>query len=564
MNKYLTYLKQTKVQILIIVILTLLSYSNIFQNEFVIDDKTFVTWAQTKSLGNIFSILGGDVPIGHEGVYRPIRGVIYVLYANIFGLTAFIYHLHGIVLHFVCTLLIYLIASKISKNYLIGFGTGLIFGVHPIHTETITYIAASMEATGLAFMLGSFYLYILSTSRFSFDKLRITRRILFERSRELPLYIGSIVSAILGFFTYEMTLTLPLIIVFFDFCFKKISLKNWRIKFKEYLPYFAGLFFYIVVRFLSTGIEGRAPYPGDSFYITFLTVVEVFIEYLKLIIFPINQAVNHVLPNGLEAAIYRGYNLSLFKQLNLLRFDVLIYLFILIGIVILGVGKVRKFPIVSFGIGLFFITLLPASEIIPQGSVMNEKLLYIPSFGIILLLVWVISRLIKQKVLFLGIILVISLILGILTHHRNKNWKDEITIWTKDIKIYTNTNAYAYFQLGNAYRQKGEFELAITNYEKSYQINPNFSVAFASRAQIFDLAGYEDEAIRLYRELLSKDPYFWEAYRELGKIYLKQEKFDLAADEFKKLLLIYPTNLEAEQLYLIAGRLKEESKKDNE
>ncbi|MBI2011738.1 tetratricopeptide repeat protein [Candidatus Daviesbacteria bacterium] len=556
------YLNKTKFQIIIILLFALIPYINIFQNEFVIDDSIFLNWAQGKNLSDFWNIFKGELPLGHEGVYRPIRGLIYVLVHLFFGSSPFWFHLYGLFVHLSASILIYLIATKISKNNLIGFGTALIFASHPIHTETITYISASMEATGLVYMLVSFYLYLLCHSEAkpknlnrSFATLRMT------------LYLGSIIFALLAFFTYEMTLTLPLLIVLYSVILRqsrriprldpslalRMTKSTLRMVLKRslvYLPYFLGLFFYFLVRLLVTGIKGRAPYPGDSLYITFLAMFDVFFEYLKLIILPINQVNNHILINNAEAFIYRGYNQEPFKQLNILNFEILVYILIYIGLFILAFKSFKKLPFIAFGLGVFFISLLPVLGIVPQGSLMNEKFLYLPSFGIIFLLVWLGFKYLKEKVLI--IVLIISLIFSFFTFVRNKDWKDNLTIWAKDAKVYPEHNAYAYFQLGNAYREKGNLELAVKNYQKSYQINPNFSVAFASLAQVYDLAGDKNTALKLYNELLSKDPYFWEAYREIGKIYLKQEKFPEAKREFEKILAIYPGNQEAIQLLFVA------------
>lgn len=570
-----------KLQIIIICLFAVIPYLNIFQNGFVIDDKAFVGWADSKSMSEIGNILTGEVPFGHEGVFRPIRGVLYYLYASI-STNPTIFHLHSIFINLICSILIYLIASRILKSPFLGFLVTLIFASHPVHTEAITYISSSMDTTGFVFMLLSFYLYLITSPRASLGRRisRISIQVLFERSRELLQYMLSIIFALLAFFTYEMTLTLPLLVVLYDVIlmgkwprrisrFESRNLSpstSLRIKmtFKKsfiYLPYFLALGLYFLVRISFVGISGRAPYPGDSVYITFLTMLKIFVEYIKLIFLPIAQINNHILPGNIESFIYRGYNISNFKTQSLLSLDILSYLIIYIAIFIICLKTFKKYPIISFCVGAFFILMSPASEIIPQGSVMNERLIYGASFPIILLFVWVLNRFFKERSLLLATVLVISLILGFLTYQRNLDWKNEIVLWNKDIMVNPNANAYAYFQLGNALRNNGDYKEAVKNYQKSYQINSNFSVAFASLAQTYDLAGYKDQALNLYSELLKKDPYFWESYRERGKIFMQQKKFDEAKTEFKTLLMIYPSNQEAQQFLLVLESMRLENEK---
>lgn len=539
-------LQKRKIQLALIAILAIASYINIFQNQFVIDDKTFiVSWDDSKSLANIPKLLAGSLPAGHEGVYRPIRSLIYALYYQIFGTNPFGYHLHSLLVHLASTLLIYFISFKVTKKQTMAFIAGLLFATHPIHTETITYIASSMDVTGIVLFLAAFYLY-LKTS-----------------------LLLSVILATLAFFTNETTLTLPILIMFYDWCFENLSIRKFIKKAKIYALYYLPAIFYVLIRFLVLHISGRGPYLADSIYLTFLTMTKVFIKYLSLTLLPINQASNHIISKGIEAFVYRDYQTEAISAQSIFNFDILVYLLIFI-IIFIGAIKLRKkFPVLTFGIGWFFIALLPVSEIIPQGSILNERFLYIPSFGFILILASLLGFLIKSKfkVVALASVILIVASYSYLTFSRNRDWRDAVTLWSKDVAIYPDDNAYGYFALGNAYAEQNAQELAIINYQQSFKINPKFVVTLGSIARTYTKLGKLNLAEDYYKRALLINPNFWEAHLDLARIYSTQAEFNLARVEYQQLLQIYPnysptanllSNLPTLQEATSAGNLKDD------
>lgn len=500
-------------KIILIILVTVLSYANILNNQFVIDDKTFIVNWQTKNNFDLAAFFKGDVPMGHEGVYRPIRSMIYSLYWPIFNAYPFGYHLHSILIHLFSTVLIYLILIRLFPK--LAFWTALLFGVHPIHTETISYISSSMETTGIVFFLLSFYFYI--------------------KGKTKNYYILSVILAGLAFFTSEITLTLPLVIIFYDLLFNNKS----KFSINKYVPYFLAAAGYLVTRFFILHIVSRGPYLADSIYLTFLTMTKVIIKYIVLTIVPINQAVNQLISKGIEASVYRDYRTEAIKAQTIGDWQILLSLALIIILLLMIVKFWRKYPLISFGLGWFFITLLPVLEIVPQGAMLNERFLYLPSLGILLIIVYTISNLAKKPVM-ITFLLLLTVFYSVLTISRNFDWHDNISLWSKDVQVYPNDNAYAYFQLGNAYLEKNEVEAAIKNYQTSFNINPYFVVALGSIARTYNNAGRRQQAIDFYNKALNVNPYFWEGYYNLADIYYHQAQFNLAKEQYQKLLAIAP------------------------
>ncbi len=534
-------MKDKRIQLLIIVILTILAYSNIFFNGTAIDDSTFLNWQGTHDISNLGNLLAGQLPPGQEGVYRPVRSVLYLIYYYVWGTNVFGYHLHGLLVHLICTVLVFLIIQKIvavipakagiqnlktgsrvmvrmtsprepgmtkEKNYgdLLPFVVALLFGLHPIHTESITYISASMEMTGIVFFLSSFliFLKVLERKKVTGYRLQVTGWVL----------------AGLAFFTYEVTLVLPLVMMFYLLlCHSEPKAKNIIIPFaslrvtkkiSKLWVFFALAGVYLVIRFGLLHTGARAPYLNNSFFVTMATMPKVFLQYIWLLIFPINQANNQTLFSGIEAFVYRGYNGPLIAR-------TLWDWWTVIGVGVLGMlgwfGWLmrKRQPLLSFGIGWFLITLLPAMDIVPQGSILNEKLLYLPSVGFLLVGVMALMQVGKvREVWVVRGFLVIAIIFGWLTFQRNFAWHNDLTLWSADIKAYPNTNAYAYYQRGVIEAKQKDFNPALADFQKAYEINPQMALALASSGQIYQAIGQNQLAVSYYLKALQVDPSFWE------------------------------------------------------
>ena len=349
-------------QILIILVFTFIAYTNIFRNNFVIDDQYFIKeWPLTRSWNTVGQLLAGANPESQPGVYRPIRSLLYVLYYQAWGTNPIGYHIHSLMVQLISVILVYRICRKLLPKA--AFTAGLLFGLHPIHTESITYIAASMEITGAVFFLASFYTYLLN-------------------KRILP-----VIFAFLAFFTYEMTLTLPLLLLMYEFT---LGNKYW----KRIIPIgiMAGLYLFVRIGVAHVGIA-RGEYLAYSFYHTQLTMTQMWVKYFWMLVWPVNLSHNQTIVPGFEAFMtpYSDQRVILSQSI----FDPMILgaIGILTAIGVLGIKLKNTYPIISFCIGWIFISLLPVAYFFPQGTAFAEKYLYIASVGFVLLLGWGLERL---------------------------------------------------------------------------------------------------------------------------------------------------------------------------
>jgi tetratricopeptide (TPR) repeat protein len=490
-------LTKEKIQILIILVFTFLAFSNSLSNKIVWDDHYFIEgWKDIRSFNNIPNILTGSYPEGQGKVYRPLRGIFWMVDYKLWGQNPFFYHLQAILIHLGATVTVYFIAYLIFKKRWIAFAVSLLFGLHSIHTETIDYISSSLETYGSLFFLLSFYFYLKKTQT--------------NKNTSRKYSIVSIIFATFAFFTYEMTLTLPILIILYDICFRKKYF--WKLNLKQkmwiYWPYFLSASALVFIRVGILHILSRTDYLGYSFYLTMLVMLKVFMRYILLLFAPINLTANHNLVGGFSTTHLVYDNLDPILKQSIFDPEVIFAIVIMLFLLCLAVVFYKKHQIFSFGILWFYISLLPVSYIIPGGGAMAEKYLYIPSFGFIILIIYCLVNLKNYlpkwgKYMVVLIFIAYSLFLFTLTYQRNQIWHDDISLFS-DMDKKLPGNIKANFSLGYWYQQGG-------SYSKS---------------------------IYFYQKVLKKAPNMWEAHLNLSRIYQAIGKKELYESEYEKAQLL--------------------------
>lgn len=501
-------LNSTKLQFIVILLFSFLAYSNIFQNQFLGDDKNYLeNWQTIREIKNIPQLF-----LGHEFLgtprYRPIGSTFLVLYYQLFGENPFGYHVVSLSIHLISTILIYAIALEICKRKIIAFIASLLFGIHPINIEVVGFMISSINI-GYAFFLASFFFYIQ-----------------FRNSNQERFKWASLFFASCAAFSYELTLTLPLIIILYDLCFRKLNLKKFTSNLSIYSFYFLVTFLYLFIRYFLLHIYDRITHLEGSFYLTMLVMVKVITKIISLLILPINLSINPIIPPGIQSLL-NPYTIALNKDKILSQkisdVDVLLGLILILSLIIIAYKNFAKKPIITFCIGWFFITLLPVANILPQTTIFQERYVYLPSFGYAFLLGYILhalyrleNQLVFKKVknmLIIFLVIILTLGYSLRTYLRNNDWRNEITMWSR-LASQIPYDAATNFHLANLYAQDNQHELATQYYQKIVNINPNIA----------------------------------ESYGKLGQVYLKQGKADLALKNFSQALSLYPDFISAREV----------------
>ncbi len=524
------------VSIVLIACLGALVYSNTFLSSFHFDDKIYIIDNFfIRDIHNLFNIWQ----------CCPCRFLTFLSLAlnyhyhqlNVLG-----YHLFNLAIHLACAILVWwlvlltlstpafeesptkskqlglLKGNKISKHAdLLALFAGLVFVSHPIQTQAVTYIWQRAASMATLFYLASLCLYV--KSKLPCRSPGLTRLY----------YTGSLMTAVAAMFTKEIAVTLPLMILLYEFSFFETKKTlNWR----RLSPFLLTLFIIPLTMLLTKSARFQeiqnvvqGPHGITPAHYLF-TQFRVIITYLRLCFLPLNQNIDHDYP--------------VFKSI----FELPVLLSILFLAMALFAAKrlFSKYRLVSFSILWFLLTLLPESSILPQKDVLVEHRLYLPLVGYSVFLVSGIYYLCQSRGL--TVVMIIIACYSVMTYQRNEVWKNELTLWTDAIKKSPH-KARAYGNRGNAYFNQGDLARAMSDFNKTLEINPGDELAYNNRGKTYQAQGRFAQAMPDYNKAIELNPVYEEAYANRGLAYGQQGDFKKAIIDLSKAIDINPFDVDA-------------------
>ncbi len=512
----------------IIFLLGILIYANSFAGAFHFDDLNNIV--DNKKLRDFTDV---------EGIWRMSqrRFLAYYSFAlnyhygelNVWG-----YHLVNLFIHLMnaclvgwMTLLLFktpsLKANSLAKHSLaISFCAALLFVSHPLATQSVTYIVQRMASMVSMFYLLTMVFYIK------------TRLVENNKGQQFLFVTLAVLSALMAMMTKENAFTIPFAIVLLEVCF--LQTRSFKVDFKDYRVHLViGAFLLtvaIVLMNFSLSIFNPIPPGIDHPYVLtpmnyFITQFSVIAKYIQLLILPINLNVDYdyrVVENFFEIK------------------TVLSFLF-LGGLLSAAVLLFKKHKLFSFGVFWFFLTLAIESSFVPIADVIFEHRTYLPSVGFFIIVSAYVFHFLWDKHKPIGIALLV-LIIGInsfLTYQRNKVWKDEVSL-LEDVISKSPNKARPYVNLGAVYMDRGEWDLAATNFSKGISVNPNYLDAYNNRGAAYTNLNKLELAISDYSKAIEINPKYVGAYYNRGITYANLRQWDNAIADYSAAIEFSPNN----------------------
>lgn len=537
--------KGSILSVLMIALAGVLVYGNSLRGELLWDDINLVqTNPFIKDWSYLPQIFLNSIRSGAGEVtnfYRPVQFLIYGIVYSLGQLNVVGYHSVSVLVHVLVALSVYRLTGLLFQDELLARLAGVLFVIHPVHTEAVAYISGIADPLAALFMLWCFIFYIRGLDR-----------------------IGGVRTAamclvyVLALLSRENSLILPVLIWFYHKAFDK------PVAFKRLGALIVTAVAYVLWRWVLLGnfvAEGISHPP----FVTRLPGIFVALTgYVRLLIAPLN--------------LHMEYGGLLFNLREWRVFTGIIFLIILMMSAFKGRKQDR---LLSFSAGWFLIALIPASNLFPINAYMAEHWLYLPSVGFFWALsygIHILWKREKMRVAAIGITVCLCSSFSVLTVRQNRYWQDAVTFYTRMLhlapyssKLYNNLamayhekgedeklvallqnavaiegdNAVAYNNLGNALKNLKRYEESITAYETAVRLNPGYSGAYYNLGLIYaDVKGQKDKAVALFTRAVEIEPLFYQGYHKIGLLRFEEGKVPEAIALLKKAMGINPDDAE--------------------
>ena len=501
LSKYLPFL--------LICFIGFIIYSNIFHSPFVFDDLEYiVNNFKIRNIGDLNAVwTAGNVPSRFVGLFS------FALNYHFHQLDVFGYHLVNVIIHITTALCLWwfvcLITRKESQTALF---TALLFLAHPLQTQAVTYISQRLASLATLFYLLTLCLYLKG-------RVSNKKRVLF--------WSAAFLTGLLGMFTKEICFTLPFAVLLIEFVFYR---KERIINGRQVILILSSCL--IVPAFFSFNLSKTLTltYPslshaGDMITspVYLLTQFRVILIYLKLFFFPVGQNLDY------DFAVSRSF----FEPTVIAGFVVLVGMFLL-------AWKLRsRNALIAFGLFWFLLTLSVESSVIPIRHVIFEHRMYLPSIGLCIGLCAGLFVIIKDERKFKMIMSVMVALLCLLTFNRNQVWTNGITLWQDVVKKSPNKSR-GYNNLGAAYIEGGQYDLAITSFNQALAMDRDYFHAYNNRGSAYMHKGEYESAVVDFTKAIELKPYSERAFNNRANAYKALEQYALALEDVNKAIEEYP------------------------
>lgn len=467
---------------------------------------------------------------------RPVSNLSFALNHFVGGYRVQGYHLINILIHicsgifFYLLLLVTLNLDVNQKTYgqgaTLALMTTLLWTVHPLATQSVTYIVQRMNSMSAMFFILALLLYVKGREQ----QLRAGQP--WPSLTNLTWFLASAISGLLAVGSKEIAATLPFFIFLYEWYFFQDLSWNW-LKNKLYWLIGAFLFLGCIAYAYTNGqlverILNKCSERDFTVIERVLTQFRVLIHYITLILYPN--------PDRLALDYDFPVSTSLFSPLTTLS-----SLIVVIVIVMAAILLARRERLLSFCILWFFGNLVIESSIICLEIIFEHRT-YLPSMFLLLLAVATLFRLCRNSMLVAIPLILVAILFGFWTVKRNVVWQTSLALWS-DSAVKHPGKARPHANLGLALAESGKEEQAEREYRRALEIEPSAPVAHNNLAALLLRQGRVDAAESHLREAIQLKPDYVDARMGYGGFFRERGQYEEAAEQFRRALDKEPENV---------------------
>ena len=501
----------------------------------------------------------------HAGNWHPLTWISHAIDYAIWGLNPLGHHLTNIILHAVNTFVVVLLTISLlnvlkettikkgpseflhERMLLIAGGvTGLLFGLHPLHVESVAWVAERKDLLCALFVLLSITLYTKYVHRINSELAEEKSLLRFFNKH----YFFTLVFFILALLSKPMAVTLPFVLLILDwYPFKRIqSLKTFRDAFIEKIPFISLSLISSILTVLAQRAGGAlVSMESTPFSTRVLVGARSLNAYLWKMIWPLDLIPFYPYPT----------------DVSLFSLEYLFAIVFVVGITIICIVSAKKQRLWLSAWSYYVVTLIPVIGIVQVGrQAMADRYTYLPSLGPFLIMgigvAWASTKIntlprwgliIKLLGAVISIFVLVSM--SYLTFRQIGIWNNSIRLWSYVIGKHPERVHLVYYFRGLAFLNTDQVDKAIEDFDMAISLDPYYSDAFLNRGTAFEIIGKFDKAIEDFDKAIALRTSY-EAYFNRGITFEKMGLLDKAIADYDKAIALNPSRYEA---YHAAGTL---------
>lgn len=484
---------QIAILILCIALLTIIVHAGVLRHGFVTwDDGLLVYRNPTVQEFSPTTIKRAFTSYDPE-LYIPLTLVSYQIEHMIAGQHPALYHVDNLLLHTANALLVFWLVFLLFADVRIACVAGVLFGIHPLHTEAVAWVSARKDLLSTFFFLASAVAYCL-----------------YRKHDDRKSYIASVVFFALSLLAKVTTLTLPVVFLLIDWYHgRTFDRRTWL----EKAPYAL-----LSIAFFGIALGGKAQNIASLGILkTFLLACGSIVFVLGKLLWPLHLSVIYPFA-GQISPLDPWFALSVVGVIGLIAAAYLLR------------NSVR---VVTFSIAFFLLTLAPTLATFNKAGeiyIASDRYAYIPSIGVIALVAFALWKfwlqLASGRRWLLGIAAVnLLLSLSLMSVLRTAVWADSETLYRDALEQYPDSASIRY-NLGLEEERQGRFAEALADYRMAIAIRPDYADAHNNIGVILLLDGKVDEAIVELQKAIAINPRHPKAHANLGEAYGKKGMYE--------------------------------------
>ena len=520
----------------LIVVAGVAAYANSFQGDFIFDDYPHIV-AKDRSPGSAESWL--------STVNRPVLTLSLTGNYALGELDPFGYHLVNLVIHVAAALALFglvrrtlvLPPSGDRRGAMadgLAFAVAVIWLVHPLATQSVTYIIQRAES-----LMGLFYILML------YCLLRGS-----QASRRWPWYVGSVAACWLGMGTKQVMITAPLVALLYDRTFLAGAWRDlFRCRWMVYVGFVPAVVWLAIATPLMLArqetISAGFGLQSIAWYEYLGTQGGVILHYLRLAVWPDRLSFDYWWPVARSTS------------------EIVVPGAVVAALLVASLVMLRARPRLGFlGIS-FFLILAPTSSIMPIADRAVEHRMYLPLAPLVVLAVLGFDSLVGRllgggrvgRIARGGVLVAAVLLLMTQTIARNRDYRSPAAMW-QDVLEVSPENPRAFYNFGNELEKIGDDSQALAHYERAVELLPGYAEAHNNMGVLLERRGNADRAVDHYREAIRINPRQARAHNNLGVVLVKRDELADAAAQFRRALESDPAYSQAR--YHLAGVLQKQ------